>query len=131
MSRWTHVNASFRLDSIGRISDEEIEKGFGKAITFKDMYDYEAEGELKTLPMGSEGSLEMSIWHNPDRSDLASTTVSVFGDLRDFGGEQDIAGLKLWFNDCCEQFCIRQAFIQIEDEWSDKPIILLHNIMED
>lgn len=131
MSRWTHINASFRLDSIKKILDEEIECVFGKAITFKDMYDYEADGTSKVLPMGSEGSLEMSIWHNPDRSFLSSTTVSVFGDLRDFGDEQDIEGLKLWFNDCCEQFRVRQAFMQIEDEWSDKPIILLHNIMED
>ena len=24
MSQWTHVNASFRLDSFGRIEDEEL-----------------------------------------------------------------------------------------------------------
>ena len=30
MSQWTHVNAIFRLDSIGKIPDEEIINIFGK-----------------------------------------------------------------------------------------------------
>ena len=131
MSRWTHINSVFRLNSIGRISDEKIEQVFGKCITFDKMYDYEADGNPKTLPMGSEGTLEISVWHNPDKSCLASTTVSVFGDLRDFGGEEDIKSLKDWFDDCCHGFSVRQAIIQIEDEWNENPIIIAYKDMND
>lgn len=68
MSQWTHVAAIFRLDSIGKISDEDIYKVFGKEITWNDLYNYDESDDTKTLPMGSEGTLEMSIWHNPDKS---------------------------------------------------------------
>lgn len=115
MSQWTHVNASFRLDSFGTITDEEIYDIFGRHVGYDDLYDY--DGEYKSTPMGSEGSLEISIWHNPEGNHISATQVSVFGDLRDFGGESDIAELKEWFDDCCSRFFIRQAVIQIRDEY--------------
>ena len=123
MSQWTHVAAIFRLDSIGKISDEDIYKVFGKEITWNDLYNYDESEDTKTLPMGSEGTLEMSIWHNPDKSCIASTTVSVFGDLRDYG-ENDINKLKEWFNDSCKQFGTRQAVMHVIDEYADEPIIV-------
>lgn len=119
MSQWTHVNASFRLDSIGKIQDEKIIEIFGKQVSYKSMsnleYDvnYEVKDKEKYLPMGSEGTLEISIWHNPDKSCMASTTVSVFGDLRDYGSFDEI---EKWFNKCCGNFCVRQAICQVEVE---------------
>ncbi len=119
MSQWTHVNASFRLDSLGRMDDETIIKIFGKSVDYSHMdeieYDYEWEvvDKGKYLPMGSEGTLEMSIWHNPNESCIASTTVSVFGDLRDYGSFNEI---EEWFNRCCDafgRFGIRQAVCQV------------------
>lgn len=124
MSRWTHVAALFRLDSFYKITDEEIKKIFGKEVTWKQLVSYDERDNEKTLPMGSEGTLEISIWHNPDEGCIASTSVSVFGDLRDYGGE-DIEELKEWFNECCNnEFRVRQAVIQIIDEYADKPLIL-------
>ena len=123
MSQWTHVAAIFRLDSFGKISDESIYKAFGKEVTWDDLYNYDESDDTKTLPMGSEGTLEMSIWHNSDECHMASTTVSVFGDLRDYGGI-DIDKLKEWFNDCCKQFMVRQAVMHVIDEYADEPIIV-------
>lgn len=122
MSQWTHVNASFRLDSFGRTEDEELINIFGKSIDFYHMdeieYDeyWEVKDKDKYLPMGSEGTLEMSIWHNPNESCIASTTVSIFGDLRDYGDYEEI---EKWFNKCCDAFGsigIRQAFCQVNVE---------------
>lgn len=119
MSQWTHVNASFRLDSIGEIDDETLINIFGKPVDFYNMdkieYDenWEVKDKEKYLPMGSEGSLKMSIWHNPNTSCMASTTVSIFGDLRDYGSFNEI---KKWFNRCCDALWIRQAFCQVEVE---------------
>lgn len=124
MSQWTHVNASFRLNSLGRIEDEDIIKIFGKSVDYYDMdeveYDenWEVKNKEKYLPMGSEGTLEMSIWHNPSESCMASTTVSVFGDLRDYGSFDKI---EEWFNRCCNSFWVRQAVCQVEVEgWGTK-----------
>lgn len=113
MSQWTHVNASFRLNSLGSyISDEEIYDVFGRHVGFNDLCDFDEE--YKTTPMGSEGSLDIHIWHNPEADHVASTQVSVFGDLRDFGEDGDIEMLKKWFYDCCSKFSVRQAVIQID-----------------
>lgn len=37
MSQWTHVNASFRLNSIGKIDDETLINIFGKPVDYYDM----------------------------------------------------------------------------------------------
>jgi len=115
MSRWTHVNSSFRIDSMKSITDDEIYDVFGRYVGYDDLCDF--DGEYKTTPMGSEGSLQISIYHNPEENHLATTQVSVFGDLRDFGGKNDIAKLEQWFYDCCAMLYVRQAVIQIRDEW--------------
>ena len=131
MSVWTHVNASFRLDSFGRIDDEKIINIFGKSVDYYHMneieYDenWEVKNKDKYLPMGSEGTLEMSTWHNPDESCVASTTVSIFGDLRDYDSFDEI---EKWFNKCCNNCWIRQAVCQVKVEgcgtkvfqWEDK-----------
>ena len=119
MSQWTHVNACFRLNSFGKIQDEKIIDIFGKQVDYKSMsnleYDenYEVKDKEKYLPMGSEGTLEISIWHSEDESSLASTTVSIFGDLRDYG---DFDEIERWFNKCCNRCWIRQAVCQVEVE---------------
>lgn len=119
MSQWIHVNASFRLNSIGRIPDEDLIKIFGKSVDYYHMdeleYDenWNIKDKHKYLPMGSEGSLQMSIWHNPEESHMASTTVTVFGDLRDFCSFEEI---EEWFNKCCNALFIRQAVCQVEVE---------------
>ena len=106
MSIWTHVNASFRIDSIGKISDKYIYDIFGKPLTYEDLTNHKYNKDEKYLPMGSEGSLNINIWKNPDENAIASTTVSIFGDLRDY---IDIDSIEKWFYDCCDSFIIRQA----------------------
>lgn len=128
MSRWTHVAAIFRIDSIGQISDDEITEKFGREVDWEEMAncDYDDSDEWvqqEFLPMGSEGSLTMSIWHNPVKNEMSSTTVSVFGDLRDYGGSDDIERLEQWFAKCCENNWTRQAVMQVIDEYCDKPTI--------
>lgn len=122
MSQWTHVNSSFRLNSFGRTDDEELIRIFGKSVDYYGMSDleydehWEVKEKEKYLPMGSEGTLDISIWHHPDTSNMASTTVSVFGDLRDYNSFDEI---EEWFNRCCDtlgRFGIRQAFCQVEVE---------------
>ena len=39
MSRWTHVAAIFRVDSIGQISDDDIIEKFGREVDWEEMAD--------------------------------------------------------------------------------------------
>lgn len=114
MSNWTHVAAIFRVDSLEDINFEDI---FGKELHYTDepdVWDEAREHPEKFLPLGSEGSLEMSVWRNPEDHYTARYTVSVFGDLRDHDRVDEI--IK-WFDDKCKQLWIRQAVITVENEW--------------
>lgn len=116
MSQWTHVASCFRIDSFGEISDEQIYNVFGKFVSDDDWDDAE-ENPSEYLPCGSEGSLNISIWHNPSKHSIASTTVMAFGDLRDYN---DVEALEEWFNKVCSGFMIRQAVMEIDVEFKGK-----------
>lgn len=114
MSNWTHVAAIFRVDGFRRAYNfTEI---FGKELNWNDSMDKWRESEEhpeQFLPLGSEGSLEMSVWENPDSSCLAAYTVSIFGDLRDHDNIDEIIN---WFDEKCKGIWIRQAVITVENE---------------
>ena len=126
MSIWTHVAGVVRIDSI-RISDDipNFDKYFGKEWTFDDMWDDEPiYREFETnpdafMPSGSEGSLQKSVWVNPDRNSMSAYTITIFGDLRDY---DDPNAIISWFKDCCKDVWVRQAVITVETE-GKKPII--------
>lgn len=128
MSTWTHVAAVFRIDGMREINVPRINgriKPRWDEITGRAIYDcdamtddsYELRRELddwkdydknpeQFMPTGSEGSLQRLVWENPDRSSLASYTVTVFGDLRDYSDQKAIHD---WFDGVCEKCWIRQA----------------------
>lgn len=122
MSIWTHVAGVIRIDDF-RLSREtpDFDILIGKECLWDNEHsvweDQEANPD-KYLPMGSEGSLEKSIWINPDRDQLAAYTVTVFGDLRDYDKVDEI---KNWFESVCNRLgvCVRNAVITIECEIGD------------
>ena len=114
MSNWTHVAAIFRVD--GFYHDYDFTKIFGKELNSNDSIDKWWESQEhpeQFLPLGSEGSLKMSIWENPDHSCVAAYTVSIFGDLRDHNSIDEIIN---WFDEKCKGIWIRQAVITVENE---------------
>lgn len=118
MSNWTHVAAIFRIDAF-RFTGVELDftEIFGRELDYHDareMFFECDEHPEKFLPYGSEGSLHMSVWVNPDRSHLAAYTVSVFGDLRDHESIEDVIN---WFDEKCKAASIRQAVITVENEY--------------
>ena len=118
MSDWTHVAAIVRIDSL-RFDDNEVddfEKIFGKQLLWestREEWDDATDHPEKYLPMGSEGSLEMSVWTNPDKNCMAAYTVSIFGDLRDHCNPDAIVD---WFKSKVEDgnIFIRQAVITVD-----------------
>lgn len=117
MSNWTHVAAIFRVDSF-RFAGHEINfsEVFGQELSYRDRGAwYEAEACPENfLPFGSEGSLHMSVWENPEQNHIAAYTVSVFGDLRDHDSIEEIME---WFEKKCQAVSIRQAVITVHNEY--------------
>ena len=118
MSNWTHVAAIFRIDDL-RFAGEEMDftKLFGKELNFEgDRWVWD-EAEMypeSFLPCGSEGSLKMSVWTNPNDHSLAAYTVSIFGDLRDHNSVDEIIN---WFDEKCKAIkMLRQAVITVDNE---------------
>ena len=118
MSNWTHVAAIFRIDDI-RFAGEKpnFTELFGRELSFYDsdeLWDEANKNPESFLPLGSEGSLEMSVWTNPNIHCIAAYTVSIFGDLRDHDSIEEILN---WFDEKCKAIKIlRQAVITVDNE---------------
>lgn len=124
MSNWTHVAGVIRVDYI-KWDDDTPELDFDKLIG-KECHDYDVFVDADKhpelyLPMGSEGSLQKSVWINPNDSHIARYTVSIFGDLRDHFSCDEIIE---WFKNKCKLLdnydeagsYIRQATITVYNE---------------
>jgi len=60
------------------------------------------------------GSLRKSVWVNPNKGHVASYTVPMFGDLRDYEGIPfDIID---WFIKKCNLLWVRSAVITVESD---------------
>ena len=126
MSNWTSVAGIVRIDAV-RSEEETVEEAtrmfenyFGKELRYhsEDELWYEAdEHPQKFLPFGSEGSLTMSVWVNPNLDSITSYTVSIFGDLRD---HDDPDAIIDWFKGKCQNsdISIRNAVIVAENSYN-------------
>lgn len=121
MSIWTHIAGVARFDCLRFSADEPLvnwDSIFGKEIQYEDDWgawcDYEANSQ-NYMPAGSEGSLQKTIWENPDMHCIASYTVTVFGDLRDYDSADDIIE---WFKKALANsgLPVRNAVIVAETE---------------
>lgn len=93
MSNWTHVAGIIRVDCFGDNLVDKINDIIGKEIHFNSSRDEWKDFDKNPdnyLPCGSEGSLHMELWKNPNKSAVAAYTVSIFGDLRDHDSAIDI-----------------------------------------
>lgn len=122
MSVWTHVAGIVRVDGIVCFSEIDFDKVFGKECSWGSDKDTWNDADLNPddyMPMGSEGSLEKSVWINPDTYCMARYTVSIFGDLRDY---DDSKAIIEWFENSCDKVTVRQAVLTIEVE-GQEPIV--------
>lgn len=117
MSNWTHVAGIVRVDCFRFLGGIDFAGVFGREVKAFDDREAWVEADAhpeRFLPMGSEGSLKMSVWENPDPCHLDAYTVSVFGDLRDY---DDPKAVVEWFKGKCAGLNVRNACIVAENEW--------------
>ena len=122
MSQWTHVAGIVRIDDFPFTKNTDWLNHFGKELHFdspgSDWKDAHEHPE-NYLPLGSEGSLQSSLWKNPDSHHLAAYAIMIFGDLRDYDTPQEII---VWFKKKVSDIpMVRQAVISVELE-SAEPI---------
>lgn len=120
MSNWTHVAGIIRIDYIKWENDPELnfDELIGKECLFEsdsEIWEDAKNNPDKYLPMGSEGTLEKSVWINPKQYDVPRYAVSIFGDLRDHDNPQEIID---WFQKICNKLknLVRNAVITASNE---------------
>jgi len=118
MSTWTHVAGTIRVDCFPFMEQPNFKK-----IFVKKLWDEEDEGDCN-MPLGSEGSLDYRIIRNPNPDAMSAYTVVIFGDLRDFGKENQDEIVNWWNRVLKDCGMIRQAILQVIFEDSEAPMIL-------
>lgn len=127
MSNWTHVAAIVRVDGIpGMVNLNKLATSvFGKTCLWEDnpsIWNDQEKNPDKYLYMGSEGSLQMSVWKEPNDDFMCLGNISIFGDLRD---DDDAQAVVDWFQKRLSKLdmnkndypaFIRQATITAENE---------------
>ena len=114
MSNLQHIAAIIRVDSIEECDFTHV---FGRELHYDSTlfeWDNARLHPEQYLPYGSDGSLTMSVWHNPDHNSIAAYTISIFGDLRD--PDKTPRDILKWFKSKCDKLWIRNAVITVQDE---------------
>lgn len=126
MSNWTHVAGIIRLDAYQPdCGEQDFDALIGKECPWdapKEVWDEAYEHPERFLPMGSEGSLQKTIWINPNKAETAAYTISIFGDLRDSESAVDVVD---WFRKLHDRLSrnekiwgVRNAVITATNEWN-------------
>ena len=108
MSTWTHIAGVIRFD--GLMDDVPH---CGNTVVYDGT---EAEWDACDVPCGSEGSVVINSWTNPDNSCLARHTVAIFGDLRSYSDEFAIIE---YFDRIVKDRSIRDAVYTFHVEGAD------------
>jgi len=129
MSQWTHVNGAIRYDAL-RIpgldtpfySQAEVKEFLGNTASYDDPIE---AWDNCNVPCGSEGSIEFVVHENPSETSLAAFGVHVFGDLRDFGSDEDVEKIREWFKRVTTTagVMVRSAILEINVEYGDAIIL--------
>ena len=111
MSKWTHIAGLVRVDRLP-LNQWRFSLNNLKALFTRD------------IPQGSEGPLLIAVMEGEfDQNAIMWANVIVYGDLRDFGDEHDVACVIRWFKESCERILktkqgtfYRQAILNISVE---------------
>lgn len=125
MSQWSHINGNIRVDSLCGLLPDETPK-FNEIFKTCNFEDEEEKWNNCNVPCGSEGSVQVSIYQNPDPSCLSQYSISIYGDLRDYSNKDEV---KQWFEEICtkKDLIIRNAELTCEVEYDAIYIFVFYN----
>ena len=114
-----NVSKVKNLDSlIHRILGKEVR--FEELFANPDLFDDIKYHEDEYLPCGAEGTLEAVFIPEKDENVLNIGTISIFGDLRYRGSEEDMDNIINWFKKTCDKFYVRGAVISVNNGYDEK-----------
>ena len=141
MSIWTHVLATFRIDSVTHNGtslfpndgdepywDEIVGKETPEADwalnsdwrayqQWQAVWDEYDEHPERFLPTGDEGSLRRTVQTYTGGDFASCYVITVFGDLRDYS---DSEAVRKWFEGVCKRCNVRQATCACEVEGMER-----------
>lgn len=128
MSIWTHACGYIRVDYM-RFSKHDsyklkkkISENLGKVID-----GLNERSENPYIPCGSEGSLQWKIDMTKDLSNMDAAGVSIWGNLRDYVLNDNIAEIELYLSRIIKGLYIRSGIISFYSGWeSDINIVYLY-----
>lgn len=118
MSQWTHVAGVIRFDDLMNTSGRP---DLGNTCNFDSS---EEAWDRCSVPCGSEGSLQHSMWINPEPNHLAAYVCTFWGDLRDYSNEQEIVD---YFKRITKGRLIRQGCFLIDVEYQFKKAYIFND----
>lgn len=111
MSQWTHVTGVIRYDGIVGMTPKP---DLGKTVSWEDDENLWDECDV---PCGSEGSLQTTLWENPNPSAMARWTATIFGDLRDYS---DVFEVLEYFMRITKGHMIRSGVFTVQVEYGEE-----------
>jgi hypothetical protein len=108
MSKWTHVAATIRIDGIRSLLGREPD--LGSTCEFDSP---RSDWDACDVPRGSEGSLQHSLYVNPQAYHLAAYVVTIWGDLRDY---EDVGEILAYLERVTKDQLVRQGIAHVEVE---------------
>ncbi len=137
MSQWTHVSAIIRFDGIKGTTPDPI---LGHMVSFDDPTE---AWDTCDVPCGSEGSLQYILsdiregivrFTSDIGEGIVRFTAAIWGDLRDYGDENDVAEIESYLTRIVDGHIIRSGIAEIRvDGTQVDPSIrkILRYMMED
>ena len=128
MSMWTHACGYIRVDDI-RLTKydscelkKKISKNLGKVID-----GLSKRSENPYIPCGSEGSLKWKIDITHDLQSMNAAGISIWGDLRDYVLNDNLAEIELYLNMIIKGLYIRDGIISFSSGYEgDIKIVYLY-----
>lgn len=117
MSIWTHVAGVIRIDGLEGMPEPDL----GNTCNFFDEQDV---WEACSVPCGSEGSLSYTVWTNPNSSQIARWTCTIWGDLRDYDSVEEI---RAYFERITDGYMVRQGAFTVEVEGQPRQTFCFKN----
>ena len=121
MSIWTHACGYIRVDDIRLNKNDsyklkkKISENLGKVIN-----GLNERSENPYIPCGSEGSLQWKIDMTKDLSYMDAAGVSIWGNLRDYILNDNIAEIELYLSRIIKGLVIRSGIMSFYSGWEDE-----------
>lgn len=119
-TRITHITGTLRVDGYAGVNEPQWDNLF-RSAHWREPTSF----DKCNMPCGKEGSIQYSVKVNDDPNDTARYIVTFWGDLVEFGNENDVYNVYYWFQRVVKKLdLIRQGILLVSDSFNKNSCIL-------